>query len=172
MTSLEKAINLGYLFLTFKPKKKKNINTCTTLFCMYWYVSIYSEECFWPQCMYHKTSPNNGYRWYTLGKLSHLGLEQLPCSRCYGLEFHHPTMSMLYGRGGRSIRRRITVWLYVAILAALFTFALEERAILVLKFLFYGVQHWNLNFRIQIFPVFLFRLTISSRTNVSISSNL
>ena len=79
MTSLEKAINLGYLFLNFKPKKrkKKPINTCTNFFCMYLYVSIYSEECFWPQYMYPKLSPFNGYRWWPLGKLSHLGLEQL-----------------------------------------------------------------------------------------------
>ena len=44
---------------------------------MYWYVSIYSEKCFWPQYMYPKLSPNNGYRWCPQGKLSHLGLEQL-----------------------------------------------------------------------------------------------
>ena len=44
---------------------------------MYWYVSIYSEESFWPQYMYHKMSPNNGFRWCPLGKFSHLGLEQL-----------------------------------------------------------------------------------------------
>ena len=72
MTSLEKAINLGYLFLTFKPGKK-TIKTCTTFFCMYWYVSIYSEECFWPQFMYPKLISNNGYRWYPLGKLSRRG---------------------------------------------------------------------------------------------------
>ena len=78
MTSLEKAIDLGYLFLTFKPKKiRKNINTCTTFFYMYWYVSIYSEECFWHQYMYPKLSANNGYRWCPLGKFSHLWLEQL-----------------------------------------------------------------------------------------------
>ena len=76
MTSLEKAINLGYLFLTLKPKKK-HINTCTIFFCMYWCVSIYSEECFWPQYMYPKLCPFKGYRWFPLGKLSHLGLEQL-----------------------------------------------------------------------------------------------
>ena len=77
MTSLEKAINLGYLFLTLNPPPpKKHINTCTTLCCMYWYVSIYSEECSWPQYMYHKLSPFNGYHWCPLGKLSHLGLEQ------------------------------------------------------------------------------------------------
>ena len=75
MNSLEKAIDLGYLFLTFKLKK--TINTCTTIFCIYWYVSVYSEECFWPQYMYPKLRPNNGYRWCQLGKLSHLGLEQL-----------------------------------------------------------------------------------------------
>ena len=46
---------------------------------MYWYVSIYSEKCFWPQYMYPKLSPNNGYRWCPLGKVYHLGLEQL-CS--------------------------------------------------------------------------------------------
>ena len=44
---------------------------------MYWYVSIYSEESFWPQHMYPNLRPNNGYRWCPLGKLSHLGLEQL-----------------------------------------------------------------------------------------------
>ena len=73
MTSLEKAINLGYLFLTLKPKKY----ICTTFFYMYWYVSIYSEEFFLPQYMYPKLSPFNGYHWCPLGKLSHLGLEQL-----------------------------------------------------------------------------------------------
>ena len=45
---------------------------------MYWYASIYSGECFWPHYMYHKMSPNNRFRWCPLGKLSHLGLEQLP----------------------------------------------------------------------------------------------
>ena len=44
---------------------------------MYWYVSIYAEKCFWPQYMYLKMSPNNGFRWCLLGKFSHLGLEQL-----------------------------------------------------------------------------------------------
>ena len=44
---------------------------------MYWYVSIYSEECFWPQYLYPKLIPNNGYCWCPIGKLSHLGLEQL-----------------------------------------------------------------------------------------------
>ena len=78
MTSQEKAINLRYLFLTYKPgEKKKPINTFTSFFCLYWYVSIFSEKYFWPQNMYHKTSPNNGFRWCPLGKLSHLGLEQL-----------------------------------------------------------------------------------------------
>ena len=76
MTSLEKAINLGYLFLTLKPQKK-HINTCTTFFCIFWYVSIYSEDYFWPPYMYPKLSPFNGYRWCPLGKLSHMGLEQL-----------------------------------------------------------------------------------------------
>ena len=79
MTSLEKSIKLGYLFLSLKPKtkKQKNINTCTTFCCMYWYVSIYSEECFWPQYIYPKLSSFNGYRWCPLGKFSHLVLEQL-----------------------------------------------------------------------------------------------
>ena len=75
MTSLEKAINLGYLFLTYKPKK--TINTCTFFFSMYGYVSIFSEKYFWPQYMYLTLIPNNGFRWCPLGKLSHLGLEQL-----------------------------------------------------------------------------------------------
>ena len=44
---------------------------------MYWYVSIYSEKCFWPQYMYPNLSPNNGFCWCPLGKLSNLGLEQL-----------------------------------------------------------------------------------------------
>ena len=79
MTSQEKAINVQYHFLTYKPEKKekKSINTCTSFFCMYWYVSIFSEKYFWPQYMYCKMSPNNGFRWCPLGKLSHLGLEQL-----------------------------------------------------------------------------------------------
>ena len=76
MTSMEKAINLGYVFLTLKPEKK-HINTCTTICCMYWYVSINSEECFWPQYMYSELIPNKGYRWCPLRKLSNLGLEQL-----------------------------------------------------------------------------------------------
>ena len=59
MTSLEKAINLGYLFLTFKPKKN-HINACTNFFYMYWYVSIYSEECALPQYMYPKFIPLTG----------------------------------------------------------------------------------------------------------------
>ena len=46
MTSLEKAINLGYLFLTLTPHPTKKINTCTTLCCIYWYVSIYSKSVF------------------------------------------------------------------------------------------------------------------------------
>ena len=46
---------------------------------MYWYVSIYSEECFWPQYMYPKLSPFNGYHWFPLGKFSHIGMEQLWC---------------------------------------------------------------------------------------------
>ena len=75
MTSMEKAINLGYLFLTFKPQK--NYQYMTTFLCMYWYVSIYLEKCFLPQYMYPKLNPNNGYRWFPLGKLSHLWLEQL-----------------------------------------------------------------------------------------------
>ena len=82
MTSQEKAINLRYLFLTYKPgkKKKKHINTFTSFFWLYWYVSIFSEKYFWPQYMYHKMSPNNGFRWFPLGKLSHLGLEKLRCA--------------------------------------------------------------------------------------------
>ena len=75
MTSMEKAINLGYLFLSYKPKK--TINTFSSLFCMYWHVSIFSEKSFWPQYMYLTLSPNNGFHWCPLGKLSHLGLEQL-----------------------------------------------------------------------------------------------
>ena len=53
---------------------------------MYWYVSIYSEERFWPQYMYPKLRPNKGYRWCPLGKLSHLGQEQLMyCSPGFSL---------------------------------------------------------------------------------------
>ena len=44
---------------------------------MYWYVSIYSEECFLPQYMYPKLNPFNRYRWFPLSILSHLGLEKL-----------------------------------------------------------------------------------------------
>ena len=76
MTSLEKANNLGYLFVTSKPKKK-HINTCKTFCCMYWYVSIYSEEFFWHQYMDPKLIPFIAYHWCPLCKLSHLGLEQL-----------------------------------------------------------------------------------------------
>ena len=76
MTSLEKSIKLGYLFLTYKPKKKP-INTRTSFFCMYWYFSISPEKYFWPQYMYLTLSPNNGFCWCPLGKLFHLGLEQL-----------------------------------------------------------------------------------------------
>ena len=77
MTSLEKSIILRYLFLIFKLGGEKPINTCTILFCMYWYVPIYSEEYFWPQYMYHKMIPNNWFRWCPPGKLSHIGLEQI-----------------------------------------------------------------------------------------------
>ena len=94
MTSLEKAINLGYLFLTFKPKKK-TINTCTTFFCMYCYVSIYSEECFWPQYMYSKLSPFNRYRWCPIGKLSHLGPEQL-YTYADGINYIRITKAIVY----------------------------------------------------------------------------
>ena len=40
----------------------------------------FSEKSFWPQYMYLILSPNNGFRWCPLGKLSHLGLEQLLCN--------------------------------------------------------------------------------------------
>ena len=62
---------------------------------MYWYVSIYSEKCFWPQYMYPRLSPNNGYRWCPLGKLSHLGMEQL----YLGNKLPHPTnRNGIYGQ--------------------------------------------------------------------------
>ena len=37
----------------------------------------FSETSFWPQYKYLTLIPNNGFRWYPLGKLSHMGLEQL-----------------------------------------------------------------------------------------------
>ena len=78
MTSQEKAINLRYIFLTFKPKRRKKNHQYMRIFILHVLVfSIYSEECFWPQYMYHKMNPKNGFRWCPLGKLSHLGLEQL-----------------------------------------------------------------------------------------------
>ena len=48
MTSLEKSINLGYIYLTLKKKEKKseNINMSTTFCCLYLYISIYSEKVF------------------------------------------------------------------------------------------------------------------------------
>ena len=78
MTSHEKAINLWYLFLTYKPEKnEKPINTFTSFFWMYWYVSIFQKSIFDPNTCTIPKSPNNGFRWCPLGKLSHLGLEQL-----------------------------------------------------------------------------------------------
>ena len=58
---------------------------------MYWYVAIYSEECFWTQYMYPKLSPFNRHRWCPLGKLSHLSLEQLRCDY-YGNQYIHGMM--------------------------------------------------------------------------------
>ena len=76
MTSQEKAINIRYLFLTYKPKKKPH--QYIHLFLLLVLVCFnFSEKYFWPQYMYHKMSPNNGFRWCPLGKLSHLRLEQL-----------------------------------------------------------------------------------------------
>ena len=74
-------LNLGYMYLGQKTFLNKliHINTCTTFCCMYCYVSIYSEECFWPQYMHPKLIPFNKYRWCPLGELSHLCLEQLRC---------------------------------------------------------------------------------------------
>ena len=36
-----------------------------------------SRRVFWPQYMYPKLSPNSGYHWCPLGKIYHLGMEQL-----------------------------------------------------------------------------------------------
>ena len=79
MTSLEKANNLGFIFITLKP------------IYIYIYISIHAplsaaciemfqfiqKSVFWPQYMYPKLSPFNGYSWCPLGKLSHLGLGKL-----------------------------------------------------------------------------------------------
>ena len=45
---------------------------------MYWYVSIFQKSIYDPNTCTTPKSPNNGFRWFPLGKLSHLGLEQLP----------------------------------------------------------------------------------------------
>ena len=79
MTSQEKAINLRYLFLTYKPEKKEknpSIHSPLSSACIGMF-QFFSEKYFWPQYMYCKMSPNNGFRWCPLGKLSHMGLEQL-----------------------------------------------------------------------------------------------
>ena len=76
MTFLKTSINLRYIYLTLKPAKK-HVSMSTTFCCSYWYISIYSEKGFWPQYMYRKLSPFNGWIWLTLGKLSHIGLERL-----------------------------------------------------------------------------------------------
>ena len=62
---------------------------------MYWYVSIFSEKYFWPQYMYLTLSPNNGFRWCPLVKLSHLGLEQLLCG-CYNPPLHKVSPWQIY----------------------------------------------------------------------------
>ena len=77
MTSQEKTINLRYIFLTYKPGGGEPINTLTTFLCMYWYVSIFQKSNFDHNTCNVPKRPNNGFRWCPLGKLSHLGLEQL-----------------------------------------------------------------------------------------------
>ena len=57
----------------------------------------FSEKSFWSQYMYLKMSPNNGFRWCPLGKLSHLGLEQLcsllPCGPIIWPIFDDPVVA-------------------------------------------------------------------------------
>ena len=77
MTSQEKAINLGYLFLTYNRKKKKNhqyihLFLLIVLVCFNFFIKVFLTPIHVPQM-----SPNNGFRWWPLGKLSHLRLEQL-----------------------------------------------------------------------------------------------
>ena len=116
MTSQEKAINLRCLFLPInrEKKKKKTINTFNSFLCMYWYVSIFSENYFWPQYMYHKMSPNNGFCWCPLGKLSHLGLEQLfticqCCTHRPGVK-HVQFQACLFSLDNRACTRGFQSW--------------------------------------------------------------
>ena len=61
---------------------------------------FFSEKCFWPQYMYPELIPNNGYRWCPLGKLSHLGMEQLTNNlrthHCYTTTFEIPTTGKIF----------------------------------------------------------------------------
>ena len=62
MTSQEKAINLRYLFLTYKPgKRKKPINAFTSFFCLYWYVSIFQKVFFTPIHVPYQRAPIMGF---------------------------------------------------------------------------------------------------------------
>ena len=77
MTSLEKAINLGYLFLTFKPQKKISIYAPLSSACIGMFQFI-QKSVFDP----------NTCRWCPLGKLSHLGLEQLTITKAWCVLLH------------------------------------------------------------------------------------
>ena len=50
-------VQISYLKTKMYNRK---INTSTTFCCLYWYISIYSEKCFWLQYMYSKLSRFNG----------------------------------------------------------------------------------------------------------------
>ena len=66
------------------PIKRKKNHQYMHLFLLHVLVCFnFSEKYFWPQYMYPNLSPNNGYCWCPLVKLSHLGLEQLiyKCNR-------------------------------------------------------------------------------------------
>ena len=79
MTSLEKAINLGYLFLTYKLKKKKNNPSIhapiySACFVMFQFIQ---KSVFDPNTCNLILAPILGTVWCPLVKLSNLGLEHL-----------------------------------------------------------------------------------------------
>ena len=77
MTSQEKAINLWYLFLTYKPgEKNPSIHSPLSSACIDMF-QFFQKSIFEPNTCTTPRRPNNGFRWCPLGKLSHLGLEQL-----------------------------------------------------------------------------------------------
>ena len=79
MTNQEKAINLWYLFLTYKPEiyiYNPSIHSPLSSDCIGMF-QFFQKSIFDPNTCTLPKSPNNGFRWCPLGKLSHLRLEQL-----------------------------------------------------------------------------------------------